>query len=223
MLTRAKSATVLVHVPSQGKWGSAFCIDDSGLLLTSDDAVRELAVGAQVSIVVNAGNFGERTATATLERIDPSVGVALLSADADAGLLPLQLGDDQLIEEARLTTIGFPAVDDHEIGVGLYPAAQARPGIATALHRSEGSLVSIQFNGVLQAGSAGGPVLNTDGKAVGVIYPGAADQGSNSFIPVSRLKQLQWPELDLAAAGKHNRIFDAPFEDFTALPLRGKR
>lgn len=201
MMSRCKASTILLHVPSEGQWGTSFCISKEGFLLTNSHFLGGLSLGDHVGIVVNAGTFGEREAAATVMRVDESLGVALLQAEPHPDLLPLELGNDERLAAATpLTAIGYRRVAEQETGIGRYPAARVRPGFANALRRSEGELVTIQFDGLLQPGNSGGPVVDGDGKVVAVVRSGVAELGLSFLTPVSQLDKLGWPELRPASA-----------------------
>ena len=196
MLTRGKAATVLLHVPSKKRLGTAFSIDEDGHVLTNSSHVEELSIGSEVPLIVNAGGFHQRTTTAKLVRMDSSVGVALLKTEAHPDLVPLQLGhDDSLSETTSLTAFGYTRNAEHDVFAGLYPSVGVKPGVITALRKLDGELATIQFDGALLPGNSGGPVIDASGQVVGVVRSGIELFGLNFLVPVSQLRKLDWPEI----------------------------
>ena len=75
-------------------------------------------------------------------------------------------------------------------GTGLAVGNQGKPAISinvgtiTSLRQKAGELHRIQLDAVLNPGNSGGPVLDREGKVVGVVVSGVRGAGVNFAIPV---------------------------------------
>jgi WD40 repeat protein len=189
---RGKPATALVEVQVPGGfgYGSAFCIHPSGLFLTNFHVV-EGALG-DVTLVLNSGLKTQKSFRARVARIDKGPDLALLRA-ADAKDLPaLTLGSDENLEELmEVIAFGFPFGRMLAPGRQQYPAISVNPGSITSLRRNqEGALSALQLDVAINPGNSGGPLLDKNGKVVGVVEAmvvtrGGSRTGVNFGIPVS--------------------------------------
>lgn len=237
-----KAATALVEVKSGPRvgYGSAFCIHSSGLFVTNDHVVNPtdptgragIGIRAEVALVVNPGQKTEKIYSARVVRSDKQLDLALIRIDGAENLSILTLGDDeQLVELADVIAFGFP------FGAGIgeaiagprrvsaastpreYPSISVNAGSITALRRKDGALDRIQLDATINPGNSGGPLLDKDGKVIGLITSIAVAQGLgrtgiSSAIPVSHLKRfLARPEivLTLPAVDRSNQNQPAEF------------
>ncbi len=196
-----KKATALVEVKMAegGASGSAFCVDKSGLFITNAHVVRGAGQAKDsVRLVIDIGRKTQRSLRAKVLRTDDGLDLALLKVDADAGLSALELGkEDALLETAPVVTFGFPFGRRTAVGQETYPDITVLPSKITSLRRDNDRLEAVQFDGQLNPGNSGGPVVDAMGRVVGVAVltvPGAA---INLAIPVGRLAEfLSAPGLD---------------------------
>jgi len=158
---------------SQQAQGSGFVYDAEGHIVTNQHVVD----GAQ-SISVKFWNG--KTYDATVVGTDASTDLAVLKVDAPASVLePLSLGDSNDLEVGHaVVAIGSP--------FGLEQTVTA--GIVSALHRQMTSPNnftiddSIQTDAAINHGNSGGPLLNAQGKVVGVNAQIASDSGGNEGV-----------------------------------------
>jgi len=138
--------------------GSAFpvapgeFVTDSGVLTGARDVTIHTADG--------------RSAPARIVGIDPMIGIGLLSADLpDVPVVKLRTGGLPRLGEG-LTAVGFPS--QRRAGQTLTTTA----GIVSGLHRGEWRVHPIedyiQTDASLPDGFAGGPVVDADGRVVGM-------------------------------------------------------
>jgi len=171
IIERGKKATALVEVKTaEGEGsGSAFCIDRSGLFITNAHVVRGAGqVKDNVRLVIDIGLKTQRSLRAKMLRADDSLDLALLKVDPDAGLNALELGkDDTLRETAPVVTFGFPFGRSTTVGRETYPDMTVLPSRITALRRDNGRLEGVQFDGQLNPGNSGGPVVDEAGRPGG--------------------------------------------------------
>ncbi|MBN2420397.1 MAG: DegQ family serine endoprotease [Deltaproteobacteria bacterium] len=165
----------------QKSLGSGFIIDRAGLILTNNHVVEKTD-----EITVKLAN--EREFSAKLIGRDPKTDLALISIEADCPLLPLPLGNSDLLEVGDwVVAIGNP------FGLGNTVTA----GIVSAKYRhiGAGSYDNyIQTDASINPGNSGGPLLNTKGEVIGIntaIFSQTGGSiGIGFAIPVNMAKDL---------------------------------
>jgi S1-C subfamily serine protease len=210
----AKRATAIVALPAAAtqpdrrdgaaaaaavagrSFGSAFCIDASGTFVTNAHVV-ESAHGGTLNLVLNPNETDQKVVAAKILRSDKALDLALLQA-VDAGtFVPLELGSAaDLFETLSLTALGFPFGGRLALEKADYPSVSVNTGRITSLRKRKGELELIQLDAALNPGNSGGPVLDPNGRIVGIVQAGVVGSGVNFAIPVTRLHQLlQKPEV----------------------------
>jgi hypothetical protein len=227
-----KAATALVELGSgrtqvfgQQSYGSAFCIHGSGLFITNEHVIHprnqfglgnQQGADAQIMLVVNPGQKNEKSYPARVIRIDKQLDLALLRIEGMHHFPKLSLGDDKRLEELMdVVAFGFPYGANLAGGDGSpqfgrpmasrphdYPSVSVNAGSITALRYKDGNLDRIQLDATINPGNSGGPVLDKDGKVVGVVVSIAVAQnlgrtGISHAIPVSHLARfVSRPEVE---------------------------
>jgi putative serine protease PepD len=173
---------------SQAASGSGFVIDDEGHVITNEHVV---SVGSQFR--VRFGEDGEPIEAELLGE-DPSVDLALLKVDPeDVGeeLQPLELGASEDLRP------GDPAI---AIGSPFGLEGTVTSGIVSALGRTieapNGFSISgaIQTDAAINPGNSGGPLLDEEGRVIGVNSQirtggGNANTGVGFAVPVDEIKR----------------------------------
>jgi putative serine protease PepD len=179
--------------------GSGFVYDASGHFVTNEHVVD----GAS-SVSVRFWNG--KTLTARVVGTDASTDLAVLKVDAPASqLFPLSLGDSStLVVGDQVVAIGSP--------FGLEGTVTS--GIVSALHREMTSPDrfaidnSIQTDAAINHGNSGGPLLNAQGKVVGVNAQIESDSGGNEgvgfAIPSNTVRSIA---SQLISSGKAEHAF----------------
>ena len=172
----------------QAASGSGFVIDDEGHIVTNDHVVE----GAD-EFRVRFGEDGEPI-EAELLGADPSVDLALLKVDPDdveGELQPLELGASEDLRP------GDPAI---AIGSPFGLEGTVTSGIVSALGRTiqapNGFSISgaIQTDAAINPGNSGGPLLDEQGRVIGVNSQirtggGNANTGVGFAVPVDEIKR----------------------------------
>ena len=173
----------------QAASGSGFLIDGEGHIVTNEHVVS----GAD-EFVVRFGEAGEPV-DAELLGADPSVDLALLKidpADVDGELQPLELGASEDLRP------GDPAI---AIGSPFGLEGSVTSGIVSALGRTirapNGFSISgaVQTDAAINPGNSGGPLLDDEGRVIGVNSQirtdgGEANSGVGFAVPVDEVKRV---------------------------------
>jgi putative serine protease PepD len=153
--------------------GSGWVYDSAGHIITNEHVVD----GADsVSVMFWNGKKADARVVGT----DPSTDLAVIAVDAPSSLLfPLSVGDSGDLQVGdSVVAIGSP--------FGLEETVTA--GIVSALHREMTSPNnfaiddSIQTDAAINHGNSGGPLLNAQGKVIGVNSQIASDSGGSDGV-----------------------------------------
>ncbi|WP_051472281.1 S1C family serine protease [Patulibacter minatonensis] len=161
----------------QGGSSSAGTATGSGFVVSSDGYVVTNAhvIDGADSVKVKVGD-GD-TLPAKVVGVDQSTDIALLKVSAPKALSALTLGESDDVQVGDATfAIGNPYGLDRTLTTG----------VVSALHRSIESPNGYAINGVLQTdaainpGNSGGPLLNAEGRVIGVNSQIATSSTSSS-------------------------------------------
>ena len=189
----------VVEITAGQGQGSGFVYDSDGHVITNEHVV---AGTSSVSVKFWNG----KTFTAQVVGTDASTDLAVLKVDAPASqLFPLSLGDSsKLVVGDQVVAIGSP--------FGLEGTVTS--GIVSALHREMTSPNqfaidnSIQTDAAINHGNSGGPLLNAQGKVVGVTAQIESNSGGNEgvgfAIPSNTVHSIA---SQLIASGKAEHAF----------------
>lgn len=146
--------------------GSGVIIDGSGLIVTNAHVV----IGAQrVQVALPAPAAGGRSALRPLGRVvradlvglDLETDVALLRVN-EKNLPALPLADSDTVEQGQLVlAFGSPMGLDNTVTMGVVssPARQLKP---------DDPMIYIQTDAPINPGNSGGPLVNVEGRIVGI-------------------------------------------------------
>jgi serine protease Do len=165
----------------QKSLGTGFIIDKEGHILTNNHVVEgteEIKVKLDDNREFEAKIIGR----------DPKTDLALIRIQADRDVTPLPLGDSDALEVGDwVVAIGNPFALGHTVTAGIVSAKYRRIG--------PGSYDNfIQTDASINPGNSGGPLLNTDGRVVGIntaIFTRSGGSiGIGFAIPVNMAKEL---------------------------------
>ena len=153
--------------------GSGFVYDDEGHIVTNEHVVE----GAE-SVEVRFSN-GE-TRTATVVGTDPSTDLAVLHVDADDSLLePLELAPSSSVAVGEaVVAIGSPFGLEDTVTTGIVSA------LGRSMEAPNGYTIndSIQTDAAINHGNSGGPLLDLEGRVIGVNSQIASESGGNDGV-----------------------------------------
>lgn len=162
---------------SQTALGSGFIISPDGYILTNNHMVE----GAKkVTIEIADG----RKFTAEVTGTDPVTDIAVVKVDTD-NLPYLELADSDTLEVGEwVLAIGNPLGFSHTVTAGIVSAKGRSLQLATIEN-------FIQTDAAINRGNSGGPLLNLEGKVVGMntaIYGATGNIGIGFAIPSNMAK-----------------------------------
>ena len=182
-------------VPMKGR-GSGFIVSKEGLILTNNhvvDGVDKISV----SVLLKDGN--KKTYPATIKGNDPAYDLAVIKIEPDEDLPVLELGDSDALEVGEwVVAIGNPYGFEHSVTAGVISAKNR------SIHAQDVNFDDfLQTDAAINPGNSGGPLLNMEGKVIGIntaIVPYA--QGMGFAIPVNKAKEIMG---DLVSYGRVKR------------------
>jgi putative serine protease PepD len=153
--------------------GSGFVYDGAGHVVTNEHVVEG---GSGISVRFwNGARY-----SATLVGTDPSTDLAVIKVNAPTSILhPLQLGSSSAVQ------VGQPVV---AIGSPYGLEETVTSGIVSALHREMTApnnftiADSIQTDAAINHGNSGGPLLDLNGRVIGVNAQIKSETGENTGV-----------------------------------------
>jgi serine protease Do len=160
--------------------GSGFIISDDGYILTNNHMVDE---AEKVEVELTDG----RKFTAKIIGTDPDTDVAVIKIDAK-NLPSLKLADSDTLEVGEwVLAIGNPLGLSHTVTAGIV-SAKGRSGFNLATLEN-----FIQTDAAINFGNSGGPLINLDGKVVGIntaIAGSTGNIGIGFAIPINMARHV---------------------------------
>jgi S1-C subfamily serine protease len=165
-----------------GAEGSGFVLDPDGEIVTNAHVVTEEEGGGgrtpakEVFVEFSNRNVLE----AKIVGFDPFADVALLKVEPEGfPLHPLELGNDSELEVGEpVAAIGSPFGEQRSLSVG----------VVSATDRAVSSLTQFKIEGAIQTdasinpGNSGGPLLEAQGKVVGINQQIETNSGANDGV-----------------------------------------
>jgi len=160
--------------------GSGVIVDARGYILTNAHVVES---AAEIEVRLS----DDRRFAATLVGRDPKTDLAVVKIDPGAARLPVALfGDsDKLRIGQWAIAIGNPFGLDRTVTVGIVSATgRTRVGVATYE-------AFIQTDASINPGNSGGPLLNLDGRIIGINTAiVSSGQGIGFAIPINMAREI---------------------------------
>ncbi|WP_167882680.1 S1C family serine protease [Leptospira licerasiae] len=162
--------------------GSGFILNKEGYILTNDHVVRNFdkfkVVFKNVKEPVSAKLIGT----------DPMIDVALLKVDANQDLQPIEIGDSSAVKVGDWAiAIGAPFGLEQSMTVGVISKV-GRGGIDNS------GVHYIQTDAAINQGNSGGPLLDINGRVVGInrmiVSPSGGSIGLGFAIPINEAKAI---------------------------------
>jgi S1-C subfamily serine protease len=144
----------MVETPGSG---SGFVISTDGYMVTNNHVIEN-------ALSIKASFTDGVELNASLVGADPSTDIAILKVYKE-DLKPLQFADSDLLEPGQIAiAIGNPMGLQHTVTAGVVSAT------GRTLRANNGRLIDdiIQTDAALNPGNSGGPLVNSEGKIIGV-------------------------------------------------------
>jgi S1-C subfamily serine protease len=182
--------------------GSGIIITSDGQILTNEHVVRG-AVEVSVELHKN------RSVPATIVFADPKLDLALLRvAEPVAALRPIELRDTPVKVGEWVMAIGQPFALGNTVTVGVISGLgrdHSDLGRPPDLD-PQGYWSFIQTDASINVGNSGGPLVDRDGKVVGITTAVRSDgQGLAFAIPASMARHF-WNEVNEHGSVRHPRL-----------------
>ncbi|MGD0078880.1 MAG: DegQ family serine endoprotease [Sedimentisphaerales bacterium] len=161
--------------------GSGFIVSADGYILTNNHLIEGVD---EVKVTLTDG----RDFNAKIVGTDPESDVAVIKIDAN-NLSFLEMADSDKIEVGEwVLAIGNPFGLSHTVTAGII-SAKGRSGFGIAAFED-----FIQTDAAINMGNSGGPLVNLDGKVIGIntalISPSAINVGIGLAIPINIAKPV---------------------------------
>ncbi len=183
-------------IPQEGG-GSGFVYDGDGHIVTNYHVIER---ARQINVTFSDGT----TLVAEVVGVDPTYDLAVIRVDPEAhNLVPLTLGDSQTLRIGQfVVAIGSPFGLEQSVTFGVISSLGRI--IESPDRRFIGE--AIQTDAAINPGNSGGPLLDLEGRGIGVnaqiISPSRASAGIGFAIPV-KLVQRVIPELIATGVYRH--------------------
>ena len=174
----------VVQIEADGAVGSGFVAADGGLILTASHVVGR---SETVTLRLQDGT----SVSGTVVAVDKSIDTAVIRADESAtDLKPLPLGALADVQVGEMTiAIGSPFGLSQTVTTGIVSAlGRTVPTPMGELHDL------IQTDAAINSGNSGGPLIDGEGRAIGINTAIASASGGSDGIgfavPVDQAKQI---------------------------------
>jgi Trypsin-like peptidase domain/Protein of unknown function (DUF1349) len=192
-----KDATVMITTtdpgdPGSGMSGSGFLfrVDGKTGYIATNDHVISPTKGLfnnrpAIKVVLRSGARGERMLPAEVVATSPESDLAIVRiADVPDLPAPIDLArETELVETMPVYVFGFPFGKGLALGRGRPSVVVGKGSVSSIRRNDEGRLVAVLIDGALNPGNSGGPVVDTQGRLVGVAV--AAIPGANIGIAIA--------------------------------------
>jgi S1-C subfamily serine protease len=197
-LKQMKAATVYVKVDGkQGMaTGSGFLIHvngETGLVATNRHVIAAIPgrfTPTKHTLVFHSGTAKEQVLPAEVVAVSQDQDLAVLKVTSKNLPAPIDLAPTKLRETMTIYTLGFPLGEALSKNGGN-PAVTIGKGTVGALPEDEnGKLKHVQLDGELNPGNSGGPIIDGEGKLVGIAVSKIPGTKISFAIPPVELTEL---------------------------------
>ncbi|MBP2371033.1 trypsin-like peptidase domain-containing protein [Pseudonocardia parietis] len=172
--------------------GSGMVISDDGLILTNNHVVEPAASGGTLRAVMQDG----RVAVGSIVGQDPQSDVALVRVQL-GGLTPVELGNSDGVRVGQqVTAIGSPLGLGGSVTTGIVSALDRAVSVGGEAGNASTVLNAIQTDAAINPGNSGGPLVDMQGRVVGInsaiatAGPGGGSIGVGFSIPVNQARRI---------------------------------
>jgi putative serine protease PepD len=155
-----------VEGPASSGEGSAMVLSPDGLLLTNNHVVEEAAESGTVTAVFQDGT----TAAALIVGRDPSSDLAVIRAQNLSGLTPVELGNSDSVRVGQqVVAFGAPLGLGGTVTTGIISAVDRAVNVGEETGANTPTVLNaLQTDAAINPGNSGGPLVDMEGKVVGI-------------------------------------------------------
>ncbi|MCF7551325.1 S1C family serine protease [Pseudonocardia sp. WMMC193] len=149
-----------------GDEGSGIVLSPEGLVLTNDHVVAPAADGGAITAVLSDG----RSFPGRIAGRDIGSDLALVRLDGAAGLAPAELGNsDSLRVGQQVVAFGAPLGLDGTVTTGIVSALDRAVSVGGERGGGQATVLNaVQHDAPINPGNSGGPLVDLQGRVVGV-------------------------------------------------------
>lgn len=206
-LDEIKKATVFINVKHHfnltneeiNTSGSGFFINDKGWIATNYHVIQSSLSDynglyptkiKEIKIIRNSGTSDYKKYNAVIVSIDEENDLAILAVSDSEKFPYLEMDTSKLSELKPVWIFGYPFGDEFTV-LQRGPEITVNNGSVSALrHDDLHELNRIQVDAVINHGNSGGPVLNEQGKVVGIINSMMGTSRINFAVPAHYLVKM---------------------------------
>ncbi len=172
------SIVVIAYTGRDGKQqglGTGFVISEDGLIATNYHVIGE---ARPITVQLSDGSKHEATA---VQASDRKLDLAIVKIDAKRKLKALPLGDSHALRVGQpIVAIGHPQGLEYSVVAGVLSGTRDLEGVTM-----------LQLAIPIEQGNSGGPVLDANGRVVGIVTMKSLVTANLGFaVPVHALKQI---------------------------------
>ncbi len=174
-----ESIAVILSTGRDGKQhgiGTGFVISDDGLIATNLHVIGE---ARPITVQLSDGSKHEPSVIVASDR---KLDLAIVKIEAKKKLKPLALGDSAKLKTGQaIVAIGHPRGLEHSVVAGVLSGTRDMDGVTM-----------LQLAIPIEQGNSGGPVLDLEGRVVGVVTMKSLVTANLGFaVPVNALKKIR--------------------------------
>jgi serine protease Do len=180
-------------VASQHGIGSGVILDSDGFIVTNAHVVqgaKHIEVLLHQSFPQGTDSTGisqKRSAAAHLIGIDPDIDLAVIKIDRP-DLVPLALADSDMLRQGQIVlAIGNPMALENSVAMGVISSVERQLS-------PEDSAIYIQTDAPINPGNSGGPLVDAQGRLVGIntliFSQSGGSEGIGFAIPANVVKRV---------------------------------
>jgi putative serine protease PepD len=145
--------------------GSGIILTDDGQILTNNHVVEVAGDGGSISVDFADGSHAKATIVGT----DPLTDTAVIQAEDVSGLTPATIGSsDGLAVGQQVVAIGSPFGLDATVTSGIVSALDRPVDVGTDADGNATVYPAVQTDAAINPGNSGGPLVDLDGRVVGI-------------------------------------------------------
>jgi putative serine protease PepD len=146
--------------------GSAMVLSTDGLLLTNNHVVEAAADAGRVTAVFQDGS----TAPARIVGRDPNSDLALVRAQDVSGLVPVELGNSESVRVGQpVVAFGSPLGLGGTVTTGIISAVDRAVSVGPQQGVDTPTVLNaLQTDAAINPGNSGGPLVDMEGRVVGI-------------------------------------------------------